>query len=424
MTVLASNEDEMTSGWILLHQHQHRAGRLTVLLPFSFLLFCINLSWISEENTLFGNDLSGFSLGRRNSRRHYAPPPVPVYIISPRKELILWNDMAAGLNNQLQCYDIAATLSIQYNRTLVLDPYGYRANKRHDREALLLDQVFDTARISVPYRILNITKNQALVRLPFNANDKFPSALVADPYPASATVELKCAWGYHLRTTPLDQFPQANALHFPFHPRYRREALAIIEQMMSRVKFKPNRHRKQFRLLAMQIRQGDRQTWPLFDCSTLKDYNLAVTEQPTTALCSRSSKEEDGLSWEVLLSLMSQPCGKEEPFGLCLEDYDAVFVATNAGDDWVRERVGDAFGKKLFLLHNFDGHLNGYGKESVKGLLVEQMILALSDRIIPSMVSSITGRVLRLRLAEGTWTGHDDSLNRTYWDYILNKDIL
>lgn len=349
------------------------------------------------------------------------------------KLLLLWKLGTGGFNNQLQCLDIAATLAIQYNRTLILtDPLGYIKNRQHDHDSINFADVFDTSTAAaVPYRMqkMNRRKEQNPNQLlQFDPNEKFPQHLITDPMPLKDVIEIQCSWGFQLRITPLSHFPHAEKVFFPFHSSYREQAMNVIEQMKRRVS---NSHKTKddFKLLTMHIRRGDRISRPIFNCSSLLGGQYKHTVQSTAgpeivAACSKKSSQttffdRDALRWEHVLS-SSSSC---QLLGICWDDYDAIFIATN-DYQWVRKQVLAENSDKVFLMNDFLVPNTTIFSESVRIMMVEEMILALSDRVLLGFPSSVTDRVLKLRLAEGTWNmPHDAILNETYWQYILNRDF-
>jgi hypothetical protein len=102
-----------------------------------------------------------------------------------------------------------------------------------------------------------------------------------------------------------------------------------------------------------------------------------------------------------------------ETFRVCAGNFDAIFVATN-DPTWVRNMANQTKLPRVSLLGDFPFVKNL--DESVEVLLIEEMIMALSDMLVPSFPSSITQQVLRLRIDahEHEWDKH---LLDTYYDF-------
>jgi hypothetical protein len=116
-----------------------------------------------------------------------------------------------------------------------------------------------------------------------------------------------------------------------------------------------------------------------------------------------------------------------QTFPVCSGDYDAIFVATN-DPTWVRNTANQAQLPPLFLIGDFPS-LEDYllpetsklpsPEESAEMLLIEEMIMVLSDMFVPSFPSSVTMQVLRMRIdayenRQEEWAKH---LLDTYYDF-------
>jgi hypothetical protein len=120
---------------------------------------------------------------------------------------------------------------------------------------------------------------------------------------------------------------------------------------------------------------------------------------------------------------MADPdCSKNFP--VCPDEFNAIFVATN-DPTWVRDSWKERKLPPLFLLGDFpflkekllpETLRLPHPEESAEMLLIEEMILVISDKFVPSFESSITQQVLRLRIdaKQEEWDKH---LLDTYYDF-------
>lgn len=372
--------------------------------------------------------------------------------------LHLYMSFYAGLNNQLQCLDLAVVLSQAYKRTLVLEAAGYVPTYWHDGNdtsttaVILLDDLLDMPTLmnltSTGIRISNMstfTNEKPWKRRKrdmFNLqNIESPQELIPydpeetgslpenDPFPDCNNLQLKCAFGYSLQVTPVSKFPQRISL--PFNRSFRQVAKQVLDSMNTTK-----------RILGLQIRLGDRKTYPLLDCATEHQWtngfypHSAVVPKRKVAYCANTTSEAE-LSWPALLSRLLQQCENSKiATQVCNGDYGAIFVATN-DVAWVKQQFdsnhNDDFNNSstlpVYFLEDFTHVITkstaSYSSKS-GSLLIEMMVLALCDEIIPSFPSSITERLLILRDQLRTWTSQDTRLNETFWAYVLDsgmKDI-
>jgi hypothetical protein len=236
-----------------------------------------------------------------------------------------------------------------------------------------------------------------------------------DPNQTEECIMLICKW-VHLRfAAPPDIFPHVDQVFFPYNDIYRQAALEVISSFKKKVMAQEIHETKStFRLLTLHIRRGDRSTVPLFNCSDLGELYPHMSVVKFTSLsvvCSAKKNRKDDdfwgrtLTWDRFFEHMADPrCN--QTFPVCSGDYDAIFVATN-DPSWVRNTANQTKIPPLFLIGDFPSVKDNLfpetlklprPEESAEMLLIEEMIMVLSDMLVPSFPSSITMQVLRLRI--------------------------
>lgn len=357
----------------------------------------------------------------------------PIIDERPKSKTLLLPEGHFGLSNQMACLNLAAILAKQYNRTLLVPANGCAGNTVHGLFPIPFERIYDAGHNHIDSRIpFRIDESDAQVgtksrkrQLPthctktieFDTKHIYNSHLGHDPYPSEECVTLICSWTRLRFVAPPDIFPHVDRVFFPYNKVYRQAALDVIDSIKKQAQFKTTD-----RLLTLHVRRGDRSTVPLFDCPTSLPHlypHISVDEgERLPVVCTSSSKKnrdstdfwEHALTWDKFFEHMTDPdC--QSTFPICANDFDAIFVATN-DPQWVRSVVAKADGRlpALFLLGDFQSLLKPtllpetlaleHLEESAEMLLIEQMIIVLSDWFVPSFESSITQQVLRLRIDE------------------------
>eukprot|EP00541_Cyclophora_tenuis_P009014 CAMPEP_0116545992 /NCGR_PEP_ID=MMETSP0397-20121206/2981_1 /TAXON_ID=216820 /ORGANISM="Cyclophora tenuis, Strain ECT3854" /LENGTH=225 /DNA_ID=CAMNT_0004070377 /DNA_START=53 /DNA_END=727 /DNA_ORIENTATION=+ len=187
-------------------------------------------------------------------------------MVKTTKKLLLESGANGLCNNQIQCFQLAATFAIQYNRSLILPRHGYK-NSIHGGGNLRLDQMYDLEGFRFSYTVQeandysNISKKLD-VHPWIKANKQF----FEDPFPDEETWQIRCRSGHTLFLAPLSVFPQMAHVLLPINAKYSTLAATIVAQMLG------NRSRNDFRILGLQIRAGDRYTLPAVDCKGVNEY--------------------------------------------------------------------------------------------------------------------------------------------------------
>mmetsp|Transcript_53963 Transcript_53963/g.131035 ORF Transcript_53963/g.131035 Transcript_53963/m.131035 type:complete len:569 (+) Transcript_53963:293-1999(+) len=188
-------------------------------------------------------------------------------------------------------------------------------------------------------------------------------------------VSFHCGWGQLHLSAPKQRFPYVDANLLPLNPSYVRIADRILSTMVQKTKKttgQSQEHRRRnmsciddednhdvnlslgspstttINVLAIHIRGGDSCGYPVMECTKTPSYPyLAVSKNINKgtrwgAFCSRTSlennnttertqehveEEKDRLTWERFL-LHFITCDGQLPY-LCIDDYDAVYIATN-----------------------------------------------------------------------------------------------
>mmetsp|Transcript_31971 Transcript_31971/g.52782 ORF Transcript_31971/g.52782 Transcript_31971/m.52782 type:complete len:437 (-) Transcript_31971:466-1776(-) len=363
---------------------------------------------------------------------------------SSRNELLLIKPIALGMSNQLECIHSAATLAIQYNRTLLLNEYAYEPSV-HQLRPVLFESLFDgEEENTVDYRLLGDVLYKSASRrckkkVPWKPN-RLRSSPVQDPFSNTTCIRLQCSWGNSDIVTPPETFPHSNDLFFPYHSKLQMAATEIVQRMKEQVARKDD---SSFRFLSLQIRLGDRQTHPLFNCSNLSRYPdifyKSMGSGRKTVSCASIKRDESNateeLSWPRFLQEISD---SDSSFPFHMQDFDAIFVATN--QPHLIRSVWDP--PNLFMIDDFPSICHSLLLKStassmlhsssidpatkdntpsgaVEILAVEQLILARSDVYVPSFPTSITELVLRLRSHERPSEAITTlELRNTYLEYL------
>jgi hypothetical protein len=352
-----------------------------------------------------------------------------------------------GLSNQMACLNLAAILAKKYNRTLVVPSNGYAGNTVHDLSNIPFERVYDSQLSAerIPFRIdksgSQVGSKRQKRQLPahcqktieFDTKHIRNENLGQDPHQHEDCVTLICSWTRLRFVTPPDIFPHVDQVFFPYNDIYRHAAKDVISSIKKQVLEKEkDKKKKTLRLLTLHVRRGDRSTVPLFHCPFLSGlYPLISVDKaerlPVVCSSKKNRKDKDfwehSLTWDKFFEHMADPdCNKNFP--VCPDEFDAIFVATN-DPTWVRDIAKESKLPPLFLLGDFPFLKKKLlpetlqlprPEESVEMLLIEEMIMVLSDRFVPSFESSITQQVLRLRIdaKQEEWDKH---LLDTYYDY-------
>jgi hypothetical protein len=349
----------------------------------------------------------------RQSNKH----PPTYYKLDAARFLVLRHG-GNGLNNQLQCLNLAANLAIAYNRTLLVGPNAYTGSY-HSPDAIRFEDLFDLANVKLSIKIVATDADlpHPTVRVKFFDPEKpFQNDLMLDPNPAESHVTFSCTYGgLHHNLPPNNS--HRDELLLPFHPTYVELAHQVLDEIQTRVH--TSSLRTNFRLLGMHVRRGDLKGYPVFECSETTAFPYLRTFQQGgwwLAACTDKNVTthavpvaNEVLSWDQVFRQL-QHCGPEIP--LCADDYDAIFVATN--DVAYVTALGIP---NLFVLDHFP-----FVKETlcqtqchkIKEFVVEELILALSTTYQPSAPSSITDMILHLRLNAHESSAQDVRLYQIY----------
>ena len=369
----------------------------------------------------------------------------PSQLFPSDKRLVLNLLNTPGFSNQMSCFQAAAVLSVQYNRTLALPSKGYRPSPVHGGDSLRLDEVFDlkglkrnVGKYVVGSSYLYTGDLRLSATLEFDPTEQSPVGLVRDANEGVESLVFPCSYAYSLYSFPLSSFPQQQHQLLPFNRRYRRRAERIIDLMRDHVGYSSSNNNSNnsgsdgFRFLGLQIRRGDRETWPVVDCSVVRGYSRRGRSKGRNGEgVSYCGKQLDGagrydqLTWTKRWETVIRP-------EWC-ERYDAVFVATN-DRVFVEDQLGGRSGECRLLMI---GDLLDVSEGVVPDLITELLVLAMATRVVPSFPTSITDLVLRLRfddrvesLVAGVGVGGDadeyeyeyeKAMNRTYWSSMIDR---
>ena len=363
---------------------------------------------------------------------------LPFYNLSSERKLIFTRNLMPGFSNQIECFQLAAVLAVQYNRSLVMPHMAYLRAPDHGRSpAMTTDMVFDTTNIRLSYETYDFWDVTAIPTIAWDPIDNQTGLkLQTDPYHNQTNIHFECIWGYAQYSLPESLFPQQRTNFFPFHKTYQNAAQHILKQMRTRLNFAHDDD-KDMRVLGMQIRLGDRQTFPVLDCAKAKDFPyLTVTNAFNcifSGFCGTNEPDKLGfrllnettpLNWMTFLRRMADPNCDAATFPVCASDYHAIFVATNNPQE-IRDQLREtSVASRLFMMDNVQSdYAVPNDSESVTRLMVEMQVLVAADRLVPSSGSTITDLLLRMRLEGDPTTFRQDDIdtNRTFWETINGR---
>jgi hypothetical protein len=361
---------------------------------------------------------------------------------SPDPERYLYlNAHTGGLNNQLECLHLAATLSIQYNRTLWLHSHAYIGSRRHSVHKLLFEQIFDPSGVKLPVAISTPGSYpfNCRTKVPYENNHAIsPDRIAQDPDPSARCIVFDCFFGSLHHVAPKSYFPHVEENLLPLSPLYRTLAEKVISLIRSNSKRSSNS--ELFRLLSFHIRRGDQKSYPLVDCSLTQLYPhvaYAADDDAYYSMCSSSkdspASPSDELSWRQVTQHFVQ-CDRVIP--LCIHDFDAVFVATNDVDYVKNLSIPNLFTMRDFTFVRPElcnetsvstqtgecswDHNHVMERFKIMEFLVEETILTLSNVYLPSLPSSVTDMVLHWRLYERKDSDQDAKLLQLQNDRLMD----
>jgi hypothetical protein len=408
----------------------------------------MNLTWLEVDKESLNEAVMPRGVPEKSLKEKYEENQATFY-----NRILLLPESHSGLSNQMACLNLAAVLAKQYNRTLVIPANGCSNNKGHHMLPIRFERVYDMQLSSerIPFQFdrsgaQQITKGQSQKvgkqipdhcrrsTIEFSPFRTRIETLGQDPNQTEECIMLACTWVYLHFAAPPDIFPHVDQVFFPYNAIYRQAALDVISSIKKKVVAQENDETKStFRLLTLHVRRGDRSTVPLINCSDLGDLypHISVTNFASVGCSSEKKTDDDNfwehaLTWDRFFEHMADPhCNLTFP--VCSGDYAAIFVATN-DPTWVRNTANQTKLPPLFLLGDFpsvkDNLLPGTlqlprPEESAEMLLIEEMIMVLSDMIVPSFPSTITMQVLRLRIdahenQQKEWAEH---LRDTHYDF-------
>lgn len=347
------------------------------------------------------------------------------YNLDPDRYLYL-RPGKAGWNNQWECLHLAATIAIQQNRTLWLDAYAYQASDKHSKIRLPFDHVFDSRVLQIPVGLSNPGAypdgcEVGLPKLHRELPESTERTLGMDPEPSARCIYWDCDFGNLHHFAPPSYFPQVDEPLLTLAPIYRKLAQRVILEIGRKVGKDEN-----IALLGLHIRRRDQRGYPLVNCSaTAYPYTSYLADDDAFySLCSKTSslptKPEDELSWHNYLRHLNNCDGQR-----CIQDYDAVFVATDSVDYVRNANISNLFTLKDFLPSIRRDLCDAFKCSRIKDLvlqqfLVEESVLILSTAFQPSLPSSVTDMVLHQRLEMHGFNTRDIELlhlhNKKLWD--------
>jgi hypothetical protein len=318
----------------------------------------------------------------------------------------------AGINNQLQCLNVAANLAIAYNRTLMLQPNAY-GGSYHGEDPIPFDELFDAPNVRLPVALCD-TPPAEITRLHgYDPERVATDAFVMDPNPTVTHLGFPCSYGDLHHSLPESATHRDDVL-LPFHPIYRKLALQVMNAIRRNISQIAADDRS-FRLLGIHVRQGDLKGYPAFICPETGYPQLSAFKEGGWWLAACTNEREERLSWDRLFSHL-RSC--DDPgIPLCSKDYDAIFVATNDVKYVQSWKIPN-----LFVLDDFAFVRESFCSKKcnhIKDFLVEEMVLVLSHSFQPSAPSSITDIVMHQRLEEHGRNRRDTDLYRAYDNLLL-----
>mmetsp|Transcript_32827 Transcript_32827/g.72388 ORF Transcript_32827/g.72388 Transcript_32827/m.72388 type:complete len:313 (+) Transcript_32827:502-1440(+) len=214
-----------------------------------------------------------------------------------------------GMSNQQNCLQIAANLAIQYNRTLLVPEVGYQGGRKskHQARSIAFHDLFDEKASSerISYRIYN-SKSDKKAQCSTTVTIGAPAPI--DPHPSEHCIQFRCSNGVVHRETPPDLFPHVDRVYFPYNRFFVDLAAEVISAMRERATHQTASKggdsnnaedgSAPLRLLTMHIRRGDREAWPLLNCSDVAEHypNRVQVYRKRAVFCS-SATHKVHLSW-------------------------------------------------------------------------------------------------------------------------------
>uniref|UniRef100_A0A7S1D2K1 Uncharacterized protein n=1 Tax=Cyclophora tenuis TaxID=216820 RepID=A0A7S1D2K1_CYCTE len=142
---------------------------------------------------------------------------------------------------------------------------AYAPSPVHGGHQMTVEQVFDTPKIKIQPHLVadDLAAPFGVPKIAFDPLDRRKGThLATDPFPNATQIHFECTWAYSLYAMPQSIFPQQRFNFFPFHHTYQKTADSIVRSIRQRTGKKED---EPVRLLGMQIRLGDRKTWPVID---------------------------------------------------------------------------------------------------------------------------------------------------------------
>lgn len=318
----------------------------------------------------------------------------------------------AGINNQLQCLNIAANLAIAYNRTLMIQPNAY-VGSPHGPDPIPYDELFDVPKVRLSVTLRDTPPAGTTKWHGFDPEQVATEDVVRDPNPAVRHLSFTCSYGDLHHSLPESASHRDDVL-LPFHPIYRKLALQVINAIRSNIS-QTAADNDSFRLLGIHVRQGDLKGYPAFECSQTGYPQLSAFKEGGWWLAACTNEKEERLSWDRLFSHLHSCDDPGIP--LCSKDYDAIFVATNDVKFVQSWNIPN-----LFVLDDFSFVREKFCSKKcnhIKEFLVEELVLVLSHFFQPSAPSSITDMVLHHRLEEHGRDRRDIDMYHSYDNLLL-----
>jgi len=334
----------------------------------------------------------------------------PFYELDKQRFLVL-RPSQNGLNNQLQCLNVAANLAIEYNRTLLLKRNAY-VGSYHGSEPISFDELFDAPNVRLSVQLVEDLPSTTATVTAFDPEIVSTSALLIDPHPDAKYLSFRCSYGDLYHSLP-NSASHRNEVLLPFNPIFRTLARRVIDAMQ----VQSNYNAANFRTLGIHVRRGDLKGYPAFVCSETAYPRLSSFKEDGwwLAACTTDDGRLDKLSWDKVFAQLQN--GNDPGVPLYSRDYDAIFVATN-DIPYVRQwQVPN-----LFTINDFSFVRETFCRtkcHEIKEFIVEEMVLVLCSFFQPSAPSSITDMILHLRLEEHEGDEHDTHIYEAYNQLLL-----
>jgi GDP-fucose protein O-fucosyltransferase len=329
----------------------------------------------------------------------------PFYELDKTRFLIL-RPSQNGLNNQLQCLNVAANLAIEYNRTLLLKINAY-VGSEHGSEPISFSELFDVPNVRLSVQLVKDLPSTTATVTAFDPEIVSTSELLIDPHPDAKYLSFRCSYGDLYHSLPSSASHRHEVL-LPFNPIYRTLAQRVIDTMQKQSSHKA----RNFQTLGIHVRRGDLKGYPAFVCSKTGYPRLSSFKENGwwLAACTTEHGGFDKLSWDrVFLQLQN---GNDPGVPLHSRDYDAIFVATNDFPYVSQWQIPN-----LFAIHDFSFVRETLCRKQchdIKEFIVEEMVLVLCTFFQPSAPSSITDMILHHRLEEHGRNEHDVDIYEAY----------